>query len=34
VEELLAAPPEDPLPEDVCGKLDEILMRADRELKE
>jgi trimethylamine--corrinoid protein Co-methyltransferase len=34
VEELLAAPQEDPLPEDVCGKLDEILMRADRELKE
>jgi trimethylamine:corrinoid methyltransferase-like protein len=34
VEEILAAPPEDPLPEDVFGKLDEILMRADRELKE
>ncbi len=33
VEELLAAPPEDPLPDDVCGKLDEILERADRELK-
>ena len=34
VEELLAAPPADPLPEDVCGKLDEVLARADRELKE
>jgi trimethylamine--corrinoid protein Co-methyltransferase len=33
VEELLAAPPEDPLPQDVCAKLDEILERADRELK-
>jgi trimethylamine--corrinoid protein Co-methyltransferase len=33
VEEILAAPPEDPLPEEVCGKLDEILARAERELK-
>jgi len=32
VEEILAAPLEDPLPEDVFGKLDEILARADREL--
>jgi len=34
VEEILSASPEDPLPEDVFGKLDEILARADRELKE
>ncbi len=34
VEEILAAPLEDALPEDVCGKLDEILARAERELKE
>ncbi|MEW6239371.1 MAG: trimethylamine methyltransferase family protein [Chloroflexota bacterium] len=34
VEEILAAPVEDPLPEDVVSKLDEILARADRELKE
>jgi trimethylamine--corrinoid protein Co-methyltransferase len=34
VEEILAAPVEDPLPEDVCGKLDGILARAERELKE
>jgi trimethylamine--corrinoid protein Co-methyltransferase len=34
VEEILATPVEDPLPEDVFGKLDEILARADRELKE
>ncbi len=33
VEEILAAPVEDPLPEDTFGKLDEILSRADRELK-
>jgi trimethylamine:corrinoid methyltransferase-like protein len=33
VEEILAAPLEDLLPEDVCGELDEILMRAERELK-
>ena len=33
VEEILAAPLEDPLPEDILGKLDEILARADRELK-
>lgn len=34
VEEILAAPLEDPLPEAVVSKLDEILARADRELKE
>jgi len=34
VEEILAAPVEDPLPEDLFGKLDEILARADRELNE
>lgn len=34
VEEILAGPPEDKLPEDICGKLDEILARAERELKE
>jgi trimethylamine--corrinoid protein Co-methyltransferase len=34
VEEILAAPLEDPLPDDVFGKLDEILAKADRELKE
>jgi trimethylamine---corrinoid protein Co-methyltransferase len=34
VEEILAAPLEDPLSDDICGKLDEILIRADRELKE
>ena len=34
VEEILSAPLEDPLPEDVFSKLDEILARADRELKE
>jgi len=34
VEEILAAPVEDPLPEDISGKLDEILSRADRDLKE
>jgi trimethylamine--corrinoid protein Co-methyltransferase len=34
VEEILSAPLEDPLPEDIFSKLDEILARADRELKE
>lgn len=34
VEEILAAPLEDPLSDDICGKLDEILIRADRELQE
>ncbi len=34
VEEILAAPLEDPLPEDILGKLDDILARANRELKE
>lgn len=34
VEEILASPVEDPLPDDVFGKLDEILERANRELKE
>jgi len=34
VEEILAAPLEDPLSDNVIGKLDEILARADRELKE
>ncbi|MEW6030112.1 MAG: trimethylamine methyltransferase family protein [Chloroflexota bacterium] len=34
VEEILSAPVEDPLPEDVVSKLDEILARADRELEE
>ena len=34
VEEILAAPLEDPLAGEVLGKLDEILARADRELKE
>jgi len=33
VEEILAQPLQDPLPEDVLGKLDEILARADRELE-
>ena len=33
VEEILAVPVEDPLPEDVFGKLDEILERANRKLK-
>jgi trimethylamine--corrinoid protein Co-methyltransferase len=33
VEEILAAPVEDPLPDDVLGKLDEILTRADKELE-
>ena len=32
VEEILAAPVQDPLAEDVSQKLDEILARADREL--
>jgi trimethylamine---corrinoid protein Co-methyltransferase len=34
VEEILSAPPEDVLTEDICGMLEEILVRADRELKE
>lgn len=34
VEEILAGPIQDPLGEDVSGKLDEILARADRELGE
>lgn len=34
VEEILAAPVEDPLPDDIFGELDEILARADRELQE
>jgi trimethylamine--corrinoid protein Co-methyltransferase len=34
VEEILAAPADDLLPGDVAGKLDEILVRANRELKE
>jgi trimethylamine--corrinoid protein Co-methyltransferase len=34
VEEILAAPPADPLPESVVGQLDEILQAADRELAE
>jgi len=34
VAEILAASVEDPLPEDVFAKLDEILAKADRELKE
>ncbi len=34
VQEILAAPLEDPLPEDVMGKLDEILRAAEREIKE
>jgi trimethylamine--corrinoid protein Co-methyltransferase len=33
VEEILASPLEDPLPDAVTGKLDEILARADRELE-
>ncbi|MCA1900329.1 MAG: trimethylamine methyltransferase family protein [Chloroflexi bacterium] len=33
VEEILAAPLEDPLPDAVVGQLDEILARADRELE-
>jgi trimethylamine--corrinoid protein Co-methyltransferase len=33
VEEILAAPVEDPLPDEVLGKLDEILERANQELK-
>ncbi len=32
VREILAGPMIDPLPEDICCKLDEILLRADREL--
>ena len=32
VEEILAAPQKNPLPDDVIGKLDEILRRADVEL--
>jgi len=34
VEDILAAPLEDPLQTDVIQKLDEILARADQELKE
>jgi trimethylamine--corrinoid protein Co-methyltransferase len=34
VQEILEGPPVDPLPDDICGKLDEILRRADTELKE
>ena len=34
VAQILEAPVEDPLPEEVFAKLDEILARADRELKE
>jgi trimethylamine--corrinoid protein Co-methyltransferase len=34
VEEILATPVDDPLPEDVFQTLDEILVRADHELKE
>ncbi len=34
VEEILASPPADPLPEAVNGILDEILVKANRELKE
>lgn len=34
VEEILATPPDDPLPGDICAKLDEILARAEHELKE
>ena len=33
VEEVLSAPVEDPLPDEVFGKLDEILERANQELK-
>jgi trimethylamine--corrinoid protein Co-methyltransferase len=33
VEEILAAPQKNPLPDDVIGKLDEIVRRADEELK-
>jgi len=34
VKEILASPLEDPLPDDVVQKLDEILIRADQELIE
>jgi hypothetical protein len=33
VEEILAAPQKNPLPDDVIGKLNEIVRRADEELK-
>jgi len=34
VEEILASPPEDTLPADICTRLDDILRKADRELME
>ena len=33
VEEILASPPKNPLPDDVIGKLEDIMRRADEELK-
>jgi trimethylamine--corrinoid protein Co-methyltransferase len=33
VEEILATPQKNPLPDDVIGKLDDIMRRADEELK-
>jgi hypothetical protein len=33
VEEILAAPPKNPLPDDVVGELEAIARRADEELK-
>jgi len=34
VEEILASPQKDPLPDEVIGKLEDIMRRADAELKE
>jgi trimethylamine---corrinoid protein Co-methyltransferase len=34
VEEILSSPPVDPLPDDINGKLEDILKRADRALKD
>jgi hypothetical protein len=34
VEDILAAPQQDPLPETVISRLDEILLAADKELSE
>jgi DNA-directed RNA polymerase subunit F len=33
VEEILATPQKNPLPDDVIGKLEDIMRRADEELK-
>jgi hypothetical protein len=33
VEEILARPPKNPLPDDVIGRLENIMRRADEELK-